>query len=487
MLRHQSLKIITIIFILQTLFFELSLPVPNLIKFIYFLISVTAFTVSFLCLKEDLEIPGCIETNIYCLVFFIVLTMSLYLISPLIFGDFNIADPDWKKHNLILFELFKKPLSPKINFDSKEYFLCYYYASYIIPALLIKIVSFFPIAISNSIILKLLVFTYSLFFLLSFYFLVISTLKIAMLNFLKDKHKDLNVSLIFFLFFAGMDYWPSFMWRGPFVGLHNEWNSPLKIQYSSIITLIEWVPQHLLTAMFILAVIFCLIRRPKKLFLSYIFLLPYACASSMWVAIGLFLFIPVSFVFYFKHDKRASLIGITGGLILSAPILLFYDSKVFSEPSTFHFIITSWDELFFYLIFIFCEIGFPVLVILVYGLKKISQAGKFFTITLFAGSIFFPLYFMGGANEFVMRGALIYQIGLAIIFAVVMQNLLILSKKKFYLISISFLILIVPQSINEYFFVMKKIIHNESLSFSERIHKPDHVKIRIITNGVAID
>jgi len=127
------------------------------------------------------------------------------------------------------------------------------------------------------------------------------------------------------------------------------------------------------------------------------------------------------------------------------------------------------------------------LVILVYGLKKISQAGKFFTITLFAGSIFFPLYFMGGANEFVMRGALIYQIGLAIIFAVVMQNLLILSKKKFYLISISFLILIVPQSINEYFFVMKKIIHNESLSFSERIHKPDHVKIRIITNGVAID
>lgn len=325
-------------------------------------------------------------------------------------GDIYFASTsDWLKHYLVIRDLmfFKWPVEYGVSYLLPDTTLTYYIGYYLVPALIGK-VGF------NWEIVRLSVYFYTVFGV----FIGLSIIWII----LKNKK---FVSMVVFLLFGGLDVLGYFLVHGFFqkIGLHFEGWTEAKMQFSSMFTLLSWVPQHFIPGLIIVPLLFNEITHKNRLdtIVAYISL---TALWSVFTCFGLILFIPISIFITLRKKGIRNVINQINvlsmmSIILLSVFFLYYKTNVYSGSGENGFIweyIKGWKSYWGLFLFYLLEvnIAFPLLLYI----KKIDRSKRTVIIWIIIIVNVIPIYKVGLMNDFVMRVS---------IPALIMINLLIAS------------------------------------------------------------
>jgi hypothetical protein len=397
---------------------------------------------------------------------FVVLFLGLMLSSyaALFWGRGFVGD--WRMHRSKLLSIYSHPLRPAVGAfygimdarDIGDYRLCYYLGDYMPAAWAVNLVT---TAAENPDVSYLGQLLSDAYFAWNFIGLAIAALLLpaACRTFFGDGAKKWGIFYIMILMSAGMDYWYRAVWRGtPHVG-HAEWDLPYYAQISSFISVWQWVPQHFTPAILSLILLFILYDKPR-LFPLALFS-TYALSSSVFVWAGTIPLIAwLAYRGFIKPAKdpldalrRIPKAQIAGAAVFAFVLLTFYFSRSFDQPEERFKINSSllWEGgTENYLLFMVFEL-LPYFVIFIAGLRLGIRPNGLMAVSA-AAVIVLPLFEYLRWNPLAMRGNLPSLFAIMAYCAFVCQKLADKKGWAWKLPIVAFVVLAMPQALNEYIF-----------------------------------
>ncbi|SNT27676.1 hypothetical protein [Tropicimonas sediminicola] len=316
-------------------------------------------------------------------------------------GGFGFQNSDWIAHNGLLNHLSRESwpliLHPPGDPTGEPFYYVYYVAFYLPAALVGKLAGWTAANVAL--------------FLWAFFGLLL-----AMAWFLRLLDLDAGTRGIFlvapvFALFSGLDIVGWVLVRGglPELGEHIEWWTGKPLQYSSISTLLFWVPQHAIAAWILTGVTMFYILSglaPISVGVFYAF-------SALWTpfaVVGALPFAVLALVIALRRHRISEVFSLSN-LVLAplalAPVALFITANTFSFPFQFA-IDEDWPSfLRTYSLFILLEIGvfIPPLWFLARDRLLKAPHAPWFWVSVFV-FLALPLIVMGFANDIVMRGSI---------------------------------------------------------------------------------
>lgn len=291
---------------------------------------------------------------------------------------------DWQKHNTILSDLIKTSW-PVVYPDGS--FLNYYLGIYLVPAFFGKLMGGFAIG--------------KIF--LSIWILIGLILSVQLIyKYLFRTMKDnqyVVLGLVLILLMSGLDWLQYYCNYGylPRIAEHIEWSYQVKFgegytgffQYSSLITLITHVPQHLYSA--VIGISLTLLAKRYC-----IMLIPVLLIWSPFSALG----VGLTIVFIKRKDFFMSEY-LVHSLLFILPIVFFYLHH--NRIDSGLFITTNFSRYFIFLAF---EL-LPIITLTILSWKNLKKSEKTIQIFSFIVLCIFPLFRYGNvsANDVLIRSA----------------------------------------------------------------------------------
>ncbi|MBF0297665.1 MAG: hypothetical protein HQK51_03035 [Oligoflexia bacterium] len=313
-------------------------------------------------------------------------------------GGFYFQNGDYEKHNAIFYDLanfdwpltYLSPASLTSDLSTQKFPMVYYFGYYLTPTLIEKFTS---LAIHEWFIL----------------IWSIVGISLVFLWIVKLTNKFTILSLIFMIFFSGLDLIGYILYKGHLPTSFSEhieyWTWVW--QFSSNTTMLNWVPHQIIPAWILTPYIIHRVFEKKDI--SDVFFI--SSMSLMWtsfISIGLFPFVVIGSLLYF-NKKVFSFQNIIAAIFI-VPILALFFISVDSHV-THGWVMNIHPKLKFYLwvpIFIFLEIGIYYLFIYkkIIAITKNDFKKYSYVIIAFLSLITVLFYHYGEFNDLGMRASI---------------------------------------------------------------------------------
>ncbi len=317
-------------------------------------------------------------------------------------GHFFYANPDWLYRDAVLTDLARQPWPVTYRFQNHDWLLRAPLGMYMLPALVEKI-SGYPVAQIALLVQNVVIFS-------SIFYFIVPTgatkrtafIVIAVFWIFGGWHLA-GFIIRFFTTTPGFDYPASFFRVITAPQVHIDWWAAVFFQYPAAVTQIFWVPNHTIPAW----VFACLHLRWIRSEISTGLVLATVPILAFWSPLAAFGMTPFAahavLKSLFNRRLRSTDILVTlAGITAAIPMLFYEGLGAGSVPHALQaFAPFFW---IFYLIFISLTIVPPLGLILWAreGQKTIYDS----TLLIAAAFLFLlPVYRLGLANDFVMRGA----------------------------------------------------------------------------------
>lgn len=401
------------------------------------------------------------------------LDFFILFLSILIFAYFQLfVDKgflvDWAKHRSVLYSLYLNPIDPSIaafTFDSNTYNeliprLVYYYSMYLPSVYIAKLVSLFTQFDTKESVIYLMSLTFFVWnligIILACLLIPLSTKKLFNLRNYQNEYSMFFISLIPF---SGLNYWLKSYEENKIYVSHSEWTSPYNAQFSSFISLWQWVPSQFVVGM--LAIVFLSLYRKKLDRFPICIFGVFVLSGSAWCFIGI-LFIAIFFLFdYVKPDKicslkskiviflKATYVDIISFLISTILILNFYSTKTESVQIHINKNLRLSGGIYNYFKFFLVELLPVFLLIFLYLYKKRNIPN--ILLIIFFTLLVIPVIYSQPLNDFVMRVSIPALCVLFLFSSMIIQYLYIENNSRWiYAVVFIYFLIIIPPFLNEY-------------------------------------
>jgi len=397
---------------------------------------------------------------------FILLCFGLLALSyAALFWGYGFLN-DWSKHRSVLLSLYYSPFNPKLKGfippleDSlRNAQLVYYYGMHLPAACAVKLMTS-VVKISN---LKSLVWNLSFaFFFWNMIGLILAFLLIPVgCKNMFGKSKDSTTwgsSYFAIIGFAGLNYWERALATKRVYAGHAEWSTTPFAQFSSFISLWQWVPSQLITGLLGITFIFVCKDKFKRfpLCLLGVFLI----SGSAWCWIGA---LPIIAYFlreqYFANRERNFIKRITDffremkvelitSIFITSIVIFFYTSSRYPVTFKLNAGLIAGTGLLRYLLFMLIELLPAGIILGIYFLKK-RFLPPIVMLSLYI-LVLLPFLNVGRYNDLVMRGSIPALCIIMMFCGLVVQRTIIhgsVIEKVFIAI---FFLAITPLFLNEY-------------------------------------
>ncbi|MBF0360449.1 MAG: hypothetical protein HQK49_05520 [Oligoflexia bacterium] len=330
-----------------------------------------------------------VNVNLLTLITFIAVIFFWVYLSGI--GGFYFQNGDYVKHNALFYDLVNSdwPTTYVAKMKGEQFPLVYYLGYYLAPSMMEKLFGF---AVGEW----------------SCYYLAVIGMILSCAWLIKLTKKFDLATLIFFVFFCGLDFLGYLMFQQKFPddwSQHIEWWTWIW-QFSSTTTMLFWVPHQLIPGWIITALI---LEQTfwKKRVESVFFISTLSIMWTSFVAVGLLPYVILGAILYYSK-KVFSFANIFSAIIL-VPILFFYfiSTNPYQSAGSILTMYAHYKLWFWMPMFIFMEIGVYYLFIL----KKITNFKELFTTEIYIPLSFLILfallfYRFGEFNDLAMRASI---------------------------------------------------------------------------------
>ena len=351
----------------------------------------------------------------------ITLLMSVALIILSGAGGFVWQKSDWTKHNVVLNDLiqYRWPVNYGASAFVEQTTLVYYIAYYLPAALVGKLLGWRAGELG--------LFAQSLVGIYIFAQLI------------GERIRHSSIKFLLFFLMSGADIVGLWLLGGwPPESPHLEYYA-LGLQYSSVMTLLMWVPQHALVG-WITALLAYDDYTKGKIHLTLPWYVAITLLWSPFVSLGL-LIVFVPFILFRKIREYLNAYSI-GGALLFGIIFLYYQSQIHILNNKANMYLLSSEHV---LHSIGTMIGFLILDVYIFAIVLILVKDKIQTIEkklitwVFIVLLLIPQVMYGAANDFVMRASIP---ALTIVFVFVLRYLDDIIRKKSYVMVVALILII---------------------------------------------
>lgn len=394
--------------------------------------------------------------------FLVVILIAWILVSGI--GGVGLQTDDWMKHNAVLVDLGMQEWPVTIEID-RETTPIIYYVAYYLPASIVGKLTGSWLWLNVSLML----WTYF-------------GLLLAVLWFLVHTKKFAIFTIIFFIFFSGLDvlgYFANLLFSYSGTNLKILKASHLEFwarefQYSSNTTLLFWVPQHAIGG-WIAAGLLLWFSRKSHFIEHFILIFGITMLWSPFVSAGSLIFLLGEIVYQRRkfHLSRLGQIIPLAGLWLTMVVGLYYYSlfgrKYISYgPDIFGITLLnpikhfepSTDIIFFYLFFVIFEVGFIGIIVWKYR-DIMDQREKILFLVSISVLVILPIFRVGKYNDLVMRSSIPILFFIATIYARVFSRIKMRSFTFFAVITI-----FIASSITPLFEIKRHLTGPQKMYFS---------------------
>lgn len=382
-----------------------------LILFIFFIFHSLRKTLPF-NFQKSFRLSPLIKNYWFIAAIFLILLLSL---STGV-GNFWYQNWDYTKHNGIYFDLIQSKWPAIVQLNHQDYYLVYYLAHYLLPALCGKIWTIGAMEIAAQ---------FQLFVGL---FIIFGILK----NITKTKY--FFPLVLSFIFWGGLDCIGRFSVQGDmnnFGELGEWWAGATTFQYTGFYDLLVWVPQHALAGW--MSLLLVLISLEKKIYRLIPFILAITLLWSPFAILGL---IPFIFILFINLVIEKKLLGFVlsfeflFSIIMLVLMGLYYSSINYTQPINWQYLRLIPEEFFKrYPLFLFLE--FLLISILIYPHRYLwPQTLKlcFFPVLLYL--IFIPNVYFGAYSDYSMRASVPCLLYVFILYFFTVTHPLVSRRKK---------------------------------------------------------